>query len=294
MPADIERGPATSRRPVGAHPAAGLASARRGALPACLLGTALLLGGCGGSEPRDSAPRSHPVDLAGVPDAVPRVEPRSRYGNPRSYTVHGQRYHVRSASNGYRERGIASWYGNKFHGRRTSSGETYDMYAMTAAHRSLPLPTYARVTNLQNGRQVVLRINDRGPFHDNRLIDLSYVAAWKLGIVAKGTGYVEIEALDPRAPAPSRPAPETRQASNGGAPRMYLQTGSFSNWTNAERLKGRLAPVAGRPIEIHSAVVGGRTTYRVRVGPIDDVDQADRLAQRFTELGLETPRIVLE
>ncbi|MDX1433582.1 MAG: septal ring lytic transglycosylase RlpA family protein [Gammaproteobacteria bacterium] len=265
------------------------------ALPAWLLGgVLLLLAGCSGTPERDSAPTSHPVDLARVPDAVPKVEPRARYGNPQSYVVHGRRYHVKGSSAGYRERGVASWYGRKFHGRRTSSGEVYDMYRMTAAHRSLPLPTFARVTNLENGRQVVLRINDRGPFHDNRLIDLSYVAAWKLGILAKGTGFVEVEAIDPRAPAPPPAQVAKAAAPNGAQVRMYLQTGSFSNWTNAERLKGRIAPVAARPIEIQPAVVAGRTTYRVRVGPIDDVDEADRLAQRLTELGLETPRIVVE
>ena len=161
--------------------------------------TAVALSACGRSATvEDGAPRAK-VDVAAIPDAVPKVEPKSRYGNPASYAVYGKRYYPLNASDGYRERGIASWYGTKFHGRRTSSGEPYDMYAMTAAHKTLPLPTYVRVTNLENRRSVVLRVNDRGPFHTNRIIDLSYTAASKLGILSKGTGSVEVLALDPPA-----------------------------------------------------------------------------------------------
>jgi len=132
---------------------------------ACALCIALL-GGCSSIAVKDSAP-PQPTDVSSIPDAVPRAEPRSKYGNRPSYKVNGTTYHVLKDAAGYNERGIASWYGKKFHGRRTSSGEPYDMYAMTAAHRSLPLPCYARVTNLQNGRSVVVKINDRGPFHGN-------------------------------------------------------------------------------------------------------------------------------
>ena len=131
-----------------------------------------------------------------VPDAVPRAEPLSKYGNPESYTVYGKTYNVMPSSLGYREIGYASWYGRKFHGRRTSSGEIYDMYAMTAAHRTLPLPTYVRVRNLDNGREAIVRVNDRGPFHSDRIIDLSYAAATKLGLVEAGTAKVEVEAID--------------------------------------------------------------------------------------------------
>ena len=156
---------------------------------------AALLTGCGTLQ-KDRAP-SGGVDLSRIPDAVPKPEPRSRYGNPESYEVNGQHYYVLESSSGYFERGTASWYGEKFHGRRTSSGERYDMYAMTAAHRTLPLPTYVQVTNLRNGRSVVVRVNDRGPFHDNRLIDLSYVAAAKLDMLESGTAPVEVRAIDP-------------------------------------------------------------------------------------------------
>jgi rare lipoprotein A len=161
-----------------------------------------LLSGCAGT-----GASSGNVDLANVEDAVPRAEPKSKYGNPKSYVVFGKRYHTKASAEGHVERGVASWYGRKFHGRRTSSGERYDMYAMTAAHKSLPLPTYARVTNLENGRSAVVRINDRGPFHGNRVIDLSYAAANKLGVVRHGTARVEVRAIDPRRPD-SAPASE--------------------------------------------------------------------------------------
>lgn len=160
----------------------------------------LVLGAC--STLRKPAADGPPVDYQPVKnlpaDAVPRQEPLSKYGNPPSYVVFGKTYHTLTSSQGFVQRGIASWYGKKFHGRRTSSGEPYDMYGMTAAHTQLPLPTYVQVTNLKNGKQVVLRVNDRGPFHGNRVIDLSYTAAMKLDIVKQGTGLVEVRALDPR------------------------------------------------------------------------------------------------
>ena len=256
------------------------------------LAVALLLGGCAGTPTGDGAPRGD-VDVASIPDAVPRVESKSRFGNPRFYSVYGKRYYTLKTSKGYRERGIASWYGTKFHGRRTSSGEDYDMYAMTAAHKTLPLPTYVRVTNLENQRTVVLRVNDRGPFHTNRIIDLSYAAAWKLGILSKGTGYVEVEALDPRSPQPVTVAKSTPSPSAGPV-QLYLQTGSFSVRANAEQMKWQMQSVSGGPVNIEPVQIDGKTTYRVRVGPIANVTKADRLAQQIADLGLETPRIVIE
>lgn len=163
----------------------------------------VLLAGCGYLSKQDGPPlfcRPDPDDLA---DAVPRIEPKSRYGNPSSYKVFGKRYHVLPSSAGYVKRGLASWYGRKFHGRRTSSGETYDMCAMTAAHRSLPLPTYVRVINLDNGRGITVRVNDRGPFHPNRIIDLSYAAAVKLGMAEQGTARVEVRVIDLSGPKES-------------------------------------------------------------------------------------------
>nr|VFJ58219.1 MAG: rare lipoprotein A [Candidatus Kentron sp. FM]VFJ62986.1 MAG: rare lipoprotein A [Candidatus Kentron sp. FM]VFK19661.1 MAG: rare lipoprotein A [Candidatus Kentron sp. FM] len=159
-----------------------------------------LLAGCGFLSDQDGPPLFSRLDPDNIPDAVPRSDPKSPYGNPPSYAVYGQRYYVMESSLGYVKRGIASWYGRKFHGRRTSSGETYDMFAMTAAHRSLPLPTYVRVINLENGRQAIVRVNDRGPFHPDRIIDLSYAAAVKLHIAQRGTARVEIRAIDPTGP----------------------------------------------------------------------------------------------
>jgi len=198
-----------------------------------------LLGGCSDHTIKDSGP-DRDIDVSHIPDAKPRHTSRSRYGNPDSYVVYGVRYHVMKNSKGYRERGVASWYGNKFHGRRTSSGEAYDMYAMTAAHKSLPLPTYVRVTNLENGRQVVVKVNDRGPFVKNRLIDLSYTAAKKLGISATGTGLVEVRAISPgKPPAKKHPrkAGKTITAALPGSLNMYLQVGAFANRINAEQLQ---------------------------------------------------------
>lgn len=274
---------------------------------------------CSGPEINDGPPPGSPL-LGHIPDAVPRAEPRSAYGNPSSYVVHGKRYHTLDSSRGYAERGIASWYGQKFHGRRTSSGERYDMFAMTAAHKSLPLPTYVQVINLENGRQAVVRVNDRGPFHPNRLIDLSYAAASKLGIVGNGTGFVEVRAVGPGT-RPLAPTPVTRTAAaapdqlprsaepvqaTDDAPvqppaeprapsvRLYLQAGAFSDRLNAERLSQRLWPVAGKLVYVSPAIVDGTALYRVRIGPIPDVVKADQLTSRIIRMEMEAPRIVLE
>ncbi len=179
----------------------------------CLALAGLLLQGCTlvGTGPAAPSPGRGPagdaesgpgIPISDIRDAVPRPEVKSPSGNPESYEVDGKRYRVLDTSAGYRERGIASWYGEKFHGRLTSSGVPYDMYRMTAAHKTLPLPTYVRVTNLENGRSVVLRVNDRGPLIEGRIIDVSFVAAQKLGLVGTGTARVEVEALHPPARDP--------------------------------------------------------------------------------------------
>ena len=268
----------------------------------------LSLNGCSGSGEfsRGDGPPLFGANRPLPPDPVPRVEPRSRYGNPTSYVVLGRRYHVMAEASGYRERGVASWYGTKFHGRRTSSGETYDMHAMTAAHKSLPLPTYVAVTELNSGRRVVVRVNDRGPFHDNRIIDLSYSAARKLGITATGTGLVEVEALTPashpprqRVPAKSMPVRRTvaqprTSPSQATQPQIYLQAGAFADANNATRLRARLASLADVPVAVSQAENAGVALHRVRLGPVRDVASADRLAQRIADAGMSLPRIVLE
>jgi rare lipoprotein A len=238
--------------------------------------------------PADGAPSNVPRDLASIPDAVPRVEPRSRYGNPSSYEVLGRRYEVMESARGHVERGIASWYGTKFHGRRTSSGEPYDMYAMTAAHKSLPLPTYVSVTNLGNSRRVVLKVNDRGPFHSNRVIDLSYAAAAKLDILRDGTGLVEVRAIDPGASLD--PVPVTTHAPVG----LYLQVGAFAARGNAERLLTALEPITAASVRVSTTVSDGRTFYRVRLGPLESVGAADVLAGRLRTLGLDSPSVILD
>lgn len=226
-------------------------------------------------------------------DAVPRAEAYSKYGNPDTYEVLGRRYEVMKDNRGYRETGIASWYGPGFHGKRASTGEEYDMYAMTAAHKTLRIPCYVEVTNLQNGRRAVVRVNDRGPFHDNRIIDLSYAAAQKLGMIGTGTALVEVRHLDvdqmppPQENAPvqlATPVPEWGR-------NVFLQVGAFSDAANAERLRLRLASaridqvnVARRPDGLH----------RVRIGPLGSVEQADELARQLDALGVSGRHIVLE
>ncbi|SEP14880.1 rare lipoprotein A [Luteibacter sp. UNC138MFCol5.1] len=159
----------------------------------------------------DSVPTDAP-DVSKLPEPVPKVEPRALYGNKSPYSVLGQTYTVLPSSRGYVERGIASFYGNKFHGYKTSSLEEYDMYQFSAAHKTLPLPSYARVTNLETGKSVIVRINDRGPFHENRIIDLSFAAAVKIGVWPKGTGLVEVRAIDPSDPGSDRGAPYVNTA----------------------------------------------------------------------------------
>mgnify|MGYP001822793115 FL=1 len=262
-----------------------------------LLVLALLMAGCSTPSSRynhkhDSAP-DRDVDVSRIPDAVPRYEPPSKYGNPDSYVVNGRRYHVMDDAYNYTERGIASWYGKKFHGHRTSSGEAYNMYAMTAAHKQLPLPTYVRVTNLENHRSVVVRVNDRGPFHANRIIDLSYAAAKKLGISARGTGMVEVTAIQP---GTKQPGP--RQAVSPSQPhqaefQLYLQVGAFVSRHNAEQLQQKLRNRFTQ-LNVHSGYYADNNVYRVRIGPLASVAEADRLAEALSRQGFATPHIVVD
>lgn len=280
------------------------------------LSLASLLGGCasGPYHRGDGAPNVH-VNVDAIPDAVPRHEPRSKYGNPPTYVVLGKSYRTLDSSQGFVERGIASWYGTKFHGRRTSSGETYNMYAMTAAHKSLPLPTYVEVTNLDNGRRVIVKVNDRGPFHEGRIIDLSYAAAIKLGINDHGTGRVEIRAIDPdrpdahrlahrldrgTAPAdssssaapPDKVAPAAQAAAQEQD--LYLQVGAFSSRLNAENLRRRLAQLAGSPVHIFPAGAPDQPVYRVRIGPFASDREAEQLASQLVDQGITNTSVVVD
>lgn len=232
---------------------------------------------------RDHAPGGRP-DLERIAEPVPKVEPLSRYGNRPVYTVLGKSYRVLADARGYRERGIASWYGAKFHGRATSSMEPYDMCAFSAAHKTLPLPSYARVRHLGNGRSIIVRINDRGPFHDGRVIDLSYVAALKLGVYDTGTARVEVEAIVPGTPPPLPRAPV--------AATVYLQLGAFANRDNAMRLHRQLRD-AGESTRLVETVDDGVHLYRVHAGPFAG-SQVEEAKARLRLQGFPATPIVIE
>ena len=256
----------------------------------------LLLFSCGRLDkvitPGDAAPDKQ-VDVSTIPNAVPKHEPKSRYGNPESYVVFGKRYYVLDSSKNYIEKGIASWYGTKFHGRRTSSGETYDMYAMTAAHKTLPLPTYVQVKNLNNGKYIIVKVNDRGPFHENRIIDLSYTAAIKLDIIKKGTGLVEVRAIDPIRLTENNLVNEKKnKTSTNQDISFYIQVGTFGELENAEIIKQKLHSLGDDFIKISNIVISGETLYRVRIGPITDTKFSDSIVGKLSSFGIFKYHIV--
>lgn len=232
---------------------------------------------------QDGGPARPPLDIMSIPDAVPKVEPRSRYGNPANYVVYGTRYHVMPTSTGYVERGIASWYGDKFHGKRTSSGDPYDMYGMTAAHKTLPLPTYARVTNLRNGRSIVVKINDRGPFVANRIIDLSYVGAAKLGLLGTGTGLVEVRALDPRRPDPGPTLIEARQSPTGfPAPATPRPAAAATSKPKSSIVDSLISPAYADDAPPAAKSPGSATpTLYLQIGAFANRDNAEQLRSKL-------------
>jgi len=241
----------------------------------------LLLAGCAGKkevEPGDG-PSSRKISAADVHDAVPKDEPRARYGNHSPYTVLGKTYTVLPTSKGYHERGIASWYGSKFHGRRTSSGELYDMHLATAAHKSLPLPTYAELTNLDNGRKMIVKINDRGPFHEDRIIDLSYAAAIKLGVDQTGTARIDVRAIDVKT---------SKRSAVKLADGTFLQVGAFSKRKTADDLAGKMMAAQLKPVSIQKS----RGLYKVWIGPYASESEIEASMRRVVELGYERPHKV--
>lgn len=262
------------------------------------------------------------VDVSKIPDAVPT--PHSGAYKKTPYTVLGKTYYPKTTSNGYKEVGIASWYGTKFHGQPTANGEKYDLYGMTAAHKTLPLPSYVKVTNLENGRSVILRVNDRGPFHSNRIIDLSFAAAKKLGYADSGTAKVRVEGIDPQqweksqkaaAVAKAKPqtsltvttTPATKETvteyhppanqhatadSNHLAKGIYLQVGAFSNPDAAELLKQRLVKVTSTPVFISSISQGEQLLYRVRLGPLPNQQEMSKTQDAIRVANLGHPTLV--
>ena len=242
---------------------------------------------------RDSAPEQA-LDVSGIAEPVPRAEPASRYGNRSPYTVLGKSYRVLPSAEGYVERGIASWYGQKFHGRQTSSREVYDMCSFSAAHKTLPLPSYVRVTNLDNGRSAVVRVNDRGPFHAGRIIDLSYATAVKLGVDRTGTARVEVRALAGGAVA-GGPAPAVAPAApaRGYAGRQIVQVGAYRDKDNARRIAGQLEDAGIDDVSVEDVRVEGGKVWRVRVGPLAP-RSVDGVLESIRRLGLPSPRVFSE
>ncbi len=217
------------------------------------------------------------ISASDVRDAVPRPDPILSAGNFSPYTVNGETYTVLPGHSGYKERGIASWYGAKFDGHATSNGEIFDLYKATAAHKTLPIPSYATVTNLVNGRKVVVRINDRGPFHADRLIDLSYAAAVKLGFAHEGTAEVEVAVIDIA-------GVDDRRGTLPGQYR-FLQMGAFGSQASALRLQGELQALLPEPVVVSEVETGGGFLYRVRVGPVDDPAQLQQMQLLLKESG---------
>lgn len=247
---------------------------------------------------KDAYPES-PPDVSQVPDAEPVAEPPAKYGNKSPYTVLGETYVLLPTAKGYRETGKASWYGKKFHGLRTSSGERYDMYRMSAAHRTLPLPSYVRVTNLANNRSVIVKVNDRGPFHSERIMDLSYAAAARLDMLKAGTAHVRLEAIDPdeyraaggdKGKPAAAPAPAPADEAPPGPARFYVQVGAFRESANAAVLQNRLMDLVYAPVGIANS--GSPAVNRVQVGPFFSREDAEKVSQIIRDNDLGTPIVV--
>lgn len=252
------------------------------------------------------------IDMSHVPDAVPKLENRTIAGNKNPYTVLGKTYWLMDDERAYKERGTASWYGYKFNGERTSNGELYDMFSMTAAHKTLPIPSYVRVTNLDNRKTVVVRVNDRGPFHEDRIIDLSYAAAQRLGITREGTGRVEVEIVvpedDPRPPLKARKPTPVAAADVGVVSRQeagsqavdealpagtYLQLAAFSSESSAKQLAASLKKKLSYPVVIASAA-SPHKVYRVRLGPFKSTAAIEKARKELIAINFTGAHVVYE
>jgi rare lipoprotein A len=231
---------------------------------------------------------------------------RTMAGNRSPYTVNGRSYRVMQSEEGFQQTGLASWYGEKFHGHQTSNGEVFDMFQVSAAHTSLPIPSFLRVTNLENQRSIIVRVNDRGPFHNDRVIDLSYAAAYKLGFSNQGTALVHLEAIVPgqnvilAANTASNTAVASTTTSTSTSPvsatDRYLQAGAFSDLRAAQRLSDRLRDLTSRPVFIRSiqAANSNQQLHRVRVGPISDPREIERISELMQSANLGQPYVVEE
>jgi len=247
-------------------------------------GLTLMLANSCGRAIRDGEPTA-PIDIKYLKDAVPKPEPLSKMGNSPSYVVAGRRYYTLRSSRGFVQQGIASWYGTAFHGNKTANGETYDMYKMTAAHKTLPLPSYVVGRNLDNDRQITVRVNDRGPFVAGRIIDLSYAAAIKLGMRGSGTARVEIS--DARLNQDELDLLSERQ------PTFFLQLGAFKNRDNANRLQRRIADNTSANVSVSQVRVHEETLHRVRIGPFKARTSASKLSDQLIRQGLISDALLI-
>lgn len=284
-------------------------------LAACVSPTSPQNTGSGRYDMADDSPVLEPIDLSAVQQVIPEPVTRTIAGNKSPYTVNGETYYVMESEAGYEESGVASWYGRKFHGHLTSNGEIYDMFTLTAAHKSLPIPSFLEVTNLDNGKSVVVRVNDRGPFHEERIVDLSYAAAATLDYAANGTARVRVKSLLPAAFEPvstgtlltdtsvQSPAQTEVQEKvqedvllerslieqNSGED--FLQVGAFSNLDSARQILAKVQEYTALPVFIRSDAdeSNGSLLHRVRLGPVNETIDLQALIRIFIEAGLGTP-----
>lgn len=277
-----------------------------GTLAACSTVTRPSGGGGGSSsgryEMQNDSPELVPIDLSAVRPVIPRVEPRTAAGNKSPYTINGVTYQVLPDETGYTEVGMASWYGRKFHGHLTSNGEVYDMFQVSAAHTRLPIPSYVRVTNLDNGKSLIARVNDRGPFHPGRIVDLSYAGAVLLGYADKGTARVRVEAVVPEQGRPAATVATTypvnsveqlaveRRLIEENVGREYLQVGAFANLDSARALVARVSALTPLPVVVASeAADSGAMLHKVRIGPLSAGDEIQSLVDALVRAQLGTP-----
>ena len=249
---------------------------------------------------QDRAP-TRILSIAEIPEVIPEPITRTRAGNRSPYTVLGNSYTVLPTEEGYSERGVASWYGEKFHGHKTSNGEIFDMYLASAAHKSLPIPSFLRVTNLDNNRSIVVRVNDRGPFHGDRLIDLSYAAATKLGYLDSGTARVQLDAIVASASSRDRAenlsdlAPVSSRVLNTSGGSQYLQVGAFSEMSTARAVSNQIEKMTNIPVIIRSInTSSNKVLHRVRVGPISDQGEIRQITQSVVAANLGNPYTITE